>query len=333
MQLTKKQQDFEYVISILKDAPDGLTTEEVHRIYTQKYLLKRDIATIRNRIKELAGGAIDLVTCQYSSKRHAKQFLQDNRPESLKSVISEAQLVQTEREYLEVAMKMVKDLNNFSANHYDLIEEKLKFKKEDSIYYTESHKLESMCRLDNDLLEIKLSIDNDNLMEFIYTAKSSQDYYTVEPYRLILIDGLWYLFGKDLNEKETSPFKTWRIQYIKEVARTNKHYRLSNKEIDDLLSGIYSADFIVGGEEEITVKIYPDIIEEFNFSIHLPGFQKDSRIQHKDGSISVTALVTNYLDIEQDIKKWLPYIEIVAPQEHRDKLTKDLVQYIKQLKG
>jgi len=329
MELTKTQQDLEYVIEILKHTPNGLSTKEIHTRYTKRYELKRDIATIRKRIIELSQGKVDLVTCNYVQGRNKKHTLKDNRKEEAKSVISDAQLIHAEREYLEVAMKMVKELNNFSANHYALIEEKLDFKKEDSIYFTESRNLESIGRIDQDLEELKFSINNDNLIDFIYTAKSSQDFYSVEPYRLILIDGLWYLFGKDLDEKDTSPFKTWRIQYIKKIASRSQKYTLSNKEIDNLLSCIYSADFVVGEEEEITIKIHPTIAEEFNFFIHLPGFQKESIIHNDDGSISATALVSTYEDIEQDIKKWLPYIEIVNPIEHRDKLRKELEGYIK----
>ena len=55
-----------------------------------------------------------------------------------------------------------------------------------------------------------------------------------------------------------------------------------------------------------------------------------SKVQ-KDGSLLVTSIISTYADIDQEIKSWLPYIEILEPKEYRDKLKNELKHYLEKI--
>ena len=70
--------------------------------------------------------------------------------------------------------------------------------------------------------------------------------------------------------------------------------------------------------------------EIFRRRNHLPD--QNSSIQ-EDGSLLVHASASSFEDIDREVKSWLPHIEILEPQQYREKFLLELETYRDQFKS
>ena len=336
MKLNKTQQDMENIIHIFHHHPEGLSTEQVHKLFEKKYNTKRTKKTIKTRLNDLAAGIVHNVECKiaYRGKHTLKDHRAQNhvkREKAHQKILNKEQLIGEEKAYIRLAMEVIKDLSDLSDNYHEMIEKRFDLNNIKTPYFIESDALESIERKDYDLSELIRAINGDYCIIFDYDAKSSHPSYSIEPYKLIIFDGLWYLYGKDTQESETNPFKTWRLKYVKSVTvlSESKHTR-EDEDIEKTLADYHSPYTIEGNRETIKIKIHKDAVEKFHHDAHLAGVI-DEPILNDDGSLTVTSVVSTFKDIEQDIKKWLPNIEIISPLKYREQLINELKDYVNNL--
>ena len=342
MKLTKKQQDLEYIIEILSRHPSGLTTGEIQELLSKNYQREKTGKSIWNHLVELSEGAVDNVEC-YPKKRQKHQ-LKDNRLtlKEKEKLRNKEQLIAEEQAYMRLALEAIKKLDNLSKKHHRIIEERFRLNKIESPYFIESDPHEEIEINDPDIVTLKTAIQKAYLTAFKYTGESSHNYYVVEPYKLMIFDGVWYLFGKDTQEREQTPYKTWRLKYICDVEfdTTAPKHRMDMEMIEETLSDALDSEFVIDEireEEKVTLKIIHDIpvklkiskkiMHDFDHKAHLPGTIKEVS-EESDGSLHVTTMVSCYEDIEQEVKKWLPHIEIILPETFRQKLKEELTAYL-----
>jgi len=49
----------------------------------------------------------------------------------------------------------------------------------------------------------------------------------------------------------------------------------------------------------------------------------------EQGNLILTYNVTQELEVEELIKKWIPYINVISPKSLKDKIEKELTDYLK----
>jgi len=344
----------EDIIDIYARNDNTLSTQEVHSELQVSHKYTKDIKTTSNYLKRLKAGAIEGVSLTIKTRgKHVMQDLRDaNQYEMLKDrektaiehqkkLESKKVLYAEEQTYLRLAMESIKELDTLSSKHHNEIEKRLGLCSIESPYFIDNDNMESVNMSNPDILALKSAIREDATTEFKYDGKSRKDWYVVEPYKLLIFDGLWYLFGKDIHDKQT-PYKTWRLIYIRDIDYTSDiryRHNMDDKHTEEILKNIDDANFIVDATQKIPtvhknitvrLKIYSEIIDKFDHKAHIPGDVSEPIIQ-KDGSLIITTKVNTILDVDAEIKSWLPYIEVLEPLEYKKSFKDSLLRYLEKL--
>jgi predicted DNA-binding transcriptional regulator YafY len=154
----------------------------------------------------------------------------------------------------------------------------------------------------------------------------SNDYHEVEPYKITSFDGIWYLFAKDTS---IDKIKTYLFSNIKKVEVLPKIQNENIEKVLQQLEDINTAWFEDGHKIEVIVKIKSNIAQYFKKKEYFKN-QKITQ-ENSDGSIEASFSVSSYEEFDNIIKSWLPDIEVVEPIEYRDRLIKELREYINNL--
>lgn len=147
----------------------------------------------------------------------------------------------------------------------------------------------------------------------------------VEPYKITNIEGIWYLLGCDPVQGKIS---TFLLSNISDFRSENVTF-VPRHDIERLLPRIQSAFFDSGRSFEVEVKVHAKVADYFRLKDHLPS-QKIVK-EYDDGAVGISYMVTHEEDVDNLIKAWLPDIEVVKPAFFREKIGRELQEYIKRL--
>lgn len=311
MQKTNKQIHMETLIKYLNSHPEGRTSKQLSGH------VGCSIRSIQNYVKNLKDGFVEGVQLFNKSRGHYRII--DSR-----SPIDKAAISSEKKVYLKLAIESLENLSDLSQ-HHDEITKELKLDNLSTPYFIKSEDYQKLNTDEEEVQQLEDAIDADNIIEFVY----KEERFHVEPYRLVNFDGIWYLYGKDKEEKAANNCKTWMLKHIDdvEIYFGDKH-TTPDEEIDEDLDEAYSAQFVVDKAFDVTVKVSAEVADIFRQKNHLPR-QKNTILP--DGSLLVTSTISTYEDIDPEIKSWLPHIEILEPQEYREKFREELAGYLKNL--
>ncbi|WP_304544577.1 helix-turn-helix transcriptional regulator [Sulfurimonas microaerophilic] len=158
-------------------------------------------------------------------------------------------------------------------------------------------------------------------------VKNNEQFSVVEPYKMVAFDGFWYLLAKD---RADNKIKTYMLANMQDFHATTEVFDTTYTDVDKLLQNVHSAWFDDGNSFEVQVKIKPEVSQFFELKKHLSS-QKVLK-KYDDGSLLVSFEVSHDEDVDNLIKAWLPYIEIISPKRLRNKLVEELENYIAQIK-
>ncbi|WP_428739698.1 helix-turn-helix transcriptional regulator [Sulfurimonas sp.] len=145
----------------------------------------------------------------------------------------------------------------------------------------------------------------------------------VEPYKVVALDGFWYLLAKDRTDKK---IKTYMVANMQDFYATTETFSNEYVNVNKLLENVHSAWFDDGNSFEVQVKIKPQIAQYFKLKKHLTS-QKIIE-EKEDGTLIVSFEVSHDEDVDNLIKAWIPYIEVLTPKRLRDKIIKELSTYL-----
>jgi predicted DNA-binding transcriptional regulator YafY len=342
---------YEDIICIFALNEGKISTKNLQLELETSYKYTKDVRTTTNYLKRLGAGAVEGVKFTWvhkgehklkdvrdKEKKDVLEYFEKKEFKHQKKVASKKVIYAEEKAYMRLAMESIRKLDTLSEKHHKEIERRLGLSgMNESPYFIDNEDMESVNMSNADILHLKEAIVKDTITEFRYVGKSSKEWYVVEPYKLIIFDGLWYLFGKDCNDSK-QPYKTWRLIYIKDVDYEKdgsfKH-TMDDKDTENLLKHADDAQFEVCTKENkpyikrdisVKLKIYPEITHLFDHEAHIPG-EVSEPIVESDGSLILTTKINTYNDIRAEIKSWLPHIEILEPKEFREELLMKIEEY------
>lgn len=225
--------------------------------------------------------------------------------------------------FLNLALSQFDDVEDIDKVK-DRIYKKIINKNFFSPYFIKQNDLEDID-IDSPLISrLETAISEQELVdiEFVEFTK------TLELYKIAAFDGFWYLLAKDLSDGKT---KTFKLSKIKKIIPLNKYHKTPIKHIDNVLEKTHSAFYDDGNCFEVVVKVEETVALYFKNRNFLQS-QKIQK-QNSDGSLIVSFEITHDEDIDNIIKAWLPYIEVLEPKRYRDKLHKELEEYLKKVKA
>eukprot|EP00920_Eleutheroschizon_duboscqi_P025596 GHVT01063091.1.p1 GENE.GHVT01063091.1~~GHVT01063091.1.p1 ORF type:complete len:292 (-),score=10.36 GHVT01063091.1:57-932(-) len=232
--------------------------------------------------------------------------------------LNKASLKEDEMLFVYLSLSQIKDISkNFEKTTHSI------FSKLLTPRYAPSYHIKPMAfeniDIDSSLLnDIESAIEYKNLISLILPNRE----FILEPYKIVSFDGIWYLFGRDINDRK---IKTVFLHQIQKMKIKKEKFKLE-KPIDDILNNVHSAWFEDGNTMDVTIKVHENVAYNFKLKKILPS--QEILEENSDGSLLVKFTVTTEEDIDNTIKAWLPNIEIISPKSYREKLVKELEEYI-----
>ena len=308
MKETKEQIRLRKIIRFIEKHPGCSTKEIAQKLDVVERTIQLDLKYLREHWRE---GELKSNRGRHTVKTRAE--------------LSKQSLEKEKQIYLKLATEALENLSDLSKHHQDISRE-LNLDKLSTPYFI---KPESYEKLNTDKDEIR-DLDEAIMKDYIIEFEFKQKRYHVEPYRLVNFDGIWYLYGKDIEEKEENAHKTWMLKYIDNVeVYYGETHDTPDEEIEEDLEEAHSAQFVVDKAFDVTVKISAEVADTFRQRNHLPN-QNSKTLP--DGSLLVTSTISAYEDIDPEIKSWLPHIEVLEPLEYKKRLREELDAYLKGLR-
>jgi len=155
---------------------------------------------------------------------------------------------------------------------------------------------------------LQRAIANKNIIEFIYKEKHR----IVNPYKIVSFDGYWYLYAEEASE---SKLKTYYLKDISKPIIKNETFKDSEIAHTKLKYAI-NAWFEPNSEPfEVTLHANQKIAQYFKRR-PLSSEQRIIKL-YSDGAIDISLKATCQKEILQEIKKWMPDLTVVAPENTR----------------
>lgn len=163
--------------------------------------------------------------------------------------------------------------------------------------------VEDLSLYANHLKILQNAIENSVEIELYYKEKR-----VLQPYRITVFEGFWYLYAKDLKDGR---FKTFYIKDIKNLVLSDRVYEVDEEKMSKL-------------ENAINIWFEPDndlfeVILHANANIAKyfmrKSFFKTQKILEKrdDGSLVFSIQTTSKTAILFEVKKWIPDLIIISP--------------------
>jgi len=222
-----------------------------------------------------------------------------------------------------LALSQFKEVSDFDKL-VDTVLKKLLYPRNFNPYFVKNEDIEDID-IDGYLVkEIKSAIQSQNHL----IIKGTRGDIEVEPYKIAAYDGIWYLVAKDETDQKT---KTFMLNRIQEVETRHNKYKVSQQQIQIMLEKTHSAWFDEGNCFFVKIKVSQNIAIYFKQKDFLQSQKIEKELE--DGSLIVSFEVSHDEDIDNIIKSWLPDIEVLEPKRYRDKIIKELKDYLKKIEA
>ena len=218
--------------------------------------------------------------------------------------------------------------DNFDLSEDDkkILESKIKDSKK---YYEFKNKPFENFKSDNVLLkELESKIKHQKYINIQYEINGMINKFEVKPYKIVFINENFYLACEIEHEK--LEFAMYRLSKIKSVEDTPKTFH-KNQEIEDFIKdmqtpfSIYKRDY---KKHLITVVLEVDKSKAFFFESK--KYLKSQEILEKkeNGNLLIKYKITQEMEIEELIKKWIPFVKVIEPLSLKEKIESDLRGYL-----
>jgi len=167
----------------------------------------------------------------------------------------------------------------------------------------------------NDFEKLSRAIINHHVVEFIYKDKQK----IVEPYKLINSNGVWYLCAND-----SGKLKTYSFTKIENLKTKEDKFNINSELLKEIEKD--EINWVSNDAKEVHLKIDNSAKEYFLRKKVLSNMQI---VKENDEYFIVSTKIAFDDEIINLVKYWIPYIEIISPNDLAEKLNNILNNYIK----
>lgn len=160
-----------------------------------------------------------------------------------------------------------------------------------------------------------------NEIHFRYGDKQ----FHIQPLKILLFDGFWYLVGIDCNDNHT--LKKFYLKDIGDIVATNGYFTLS-LDIETKLKNANSIWF--GLNEPFAIRLFVES-KMAKYFLRKPLPTQIFFGKHNDGSIEIEVKITNEMEILPLIYRYIPFVKVIEPQWLADKVKSEIKGYLKSL--
>lgn len=161
-----------------------------------------------------------------------------------------------------------------------------------------------------------------------YKALSMVEQRKVKPYKIVFMNENFYLACEVEHPKYQ--FSLFRISKIESLGLTGKSFH-QNREIASFIKDMQTpmAKYTPNYKEhlvEVLVEVCVAKAHHFKAKKYLPS-QKTVE-EKEDGTLVLSFTVTQELEMMDIIKRWIPHMDVISPQSLKEKINKDLIEYL-----
>jgi predicted DNA-binding transcriptional regulator YafY len=178
------------------------------------------------------------------------------------------------------------------------------------------------------LKEIESAINYKRYTTVIYKVGATLKEYKVKPYKIVFINENFYLACE--NTDEEYPFTIFRMININSIKLHTKTFH-KNPDIEEFIKYMqtpfskYTPNFRMH-LIEVIVEVQKSKARLFRAKKHLAS-QKEVETK-EDGTLVLSFKVTQEREMEELVKKWIPYMNVVSPPSLKQKIEDDLKKYL-----
>ena len=215
---------------------------------------------------------------------------------------------------------------NISEDDKHIINSKIKKSKECYEFITKPYETK---KGDVQLLkEIEKAINWKRYATIVQKERGGVKEYEVKPYKIVFMNENFYLACENTNPEH--PFSIFRISNIQEIKLQTKTFHI-NPDIESFIKELqtpfpkytpsYRAHMI-----EVLVEV--DSIKARFFK--LKKFLPSQRVlqTNDDGSLLIAFRVTQEMEMQELVKKWIPHMRVIEPLSLKEKIEDDLRRYL-----
>lgn len=176
--------------------------------------------------------------------------------------------------------------------------------------------------------EMENAIHHQQHLMVKYSVNDKTEVMDVKPYKILFINQNFYLVCEVVDSQYE--LTQLRVSNIAEVQMVPKQFH-KNYEIEDFIKEIQTpfSTYRSGFKKHminVTVEVKKEKARFFKAKNSLPS----QRIveQKPDGDLVLSFRVTQELEIEELIKKWLPHIRVIEPLSLKEKIENELREYL-----
>lgn len=219
--------------------------------------------------------------------------------------------------------------DNFDLNADDKKIISKKVKELNNIYEFKNKPFEN-AKSDSKIFKtLEINIKHQKCIIIEYPNLGTLTKIEVKPYKILFINENFYLACEV--EHEDYAFSMYRISKIKTIEDTSKTYH-KNYDIENFIKDIqtpfskYTPNY---KEHLVDIKLEVDSKKAFFFKSK--KYLKSQNIDEtkEDGSLIVSYKVTQEYEVEELIKKWIPYVKVIEPLSLKQKIEDELKEYLK----
>ena len=221
-----------------------------------------------------------------------------------------------------LSMDVIDDINSSFSHAANVIKSKFLTPDFDSAYIIKQEPFEEIDINSQKMKLITKGIEQKRIVEFTLDGVD----YSVEPYKIMSIDEMWYLFAEDLG---THKYKTFFVNDISHLELTQKSFH-KNEGVDAVIDSIQTQWFEDSASIKVVLHVSKEVAHYFKRKKHLPSQVIDK--ENTDGSIIATFMVTTEEEIDNLVKAWIPHVNVIEPVHFNQKLKQELLEYIESLR-
>lgn len=207
-----------------------------------------------------------------------------------------------------------------------ILEQKLKESKK--LYEFKNKPFESKKDNYEIIKKLEKAIYHQKVIVIDYLVRGEIQHYTVKPYKIVFMNEVFYI-ACEVSHKHFI-FSKYRISKIKAMTETKNTFH-KNREIEDFIKFIQTpfARYQKGFRTHL-IKIILEVHRDKAYFFKSKKFLNSQTIleEKENGSLTVSYQVTQEIEVEELVKKWLPYVKVIEPLSLKERLERELRDYL-----
>ena len=205
---------------------------------------------------------------------------------------------------------------------------KTKVKESKDIYLFKSKPFENKINTIELFQKLEQAIYHRKEIDLTYKPAHKKIKKIIKPYKILFMNENFYLASEV--EDSNYQFTLFRISKIVDITLTNKEFH-QKREIAQFIKDMQTplAKYQPNYRDKL-IKVIVEVASKkanhFKLKKHLPSQQI---IEEKgDGTLLLEYTITQFEEIENIIKSWIPHIKVIEPLDLKKKIYNDLKEYL-----